>query len=118
MNNGWQFPNGLWRMPSVSKTKEIEFVCGDPNVLKHFPIIPAKDCLPDWYKKLNAQDQNGVPTIAGCMPVRDIVTSGYIIPNAFEQEIITSSVNEKGEEELDRVFPVEEMGKFLSLIHI
>ena len=64
---------------------DIEFLCSDRNVLKHFPIVPAKDCLPQWYKELHAQDNNGVPTVAGCMPVRDMVTSGYIVPNAFEQ---------------------------------
>ena len=93
----------------------IEFICGDENILKHFPIVPAKDHLPQWYKDLNAQDQNSVPTIAGCMPVRDMVTAGYIIPNAFEQEVICDSVNQFGEEEIERVYPVEEIGKFFEI---
>lgn len=113
MNNGWQFPAG-WE-PRMSNTKEIEFICGDENVLKHFPIVPAKDALPQWYSDLNAHDKNGVPTIAGCMPARDLITSGYIIPNAFEQEIIGNSFNEDDEEELEVIYPVEEIGKFFEV---
>ena len=94
---------------------DIEFLCSDRNVLKHFPIVPAKDCLPQWYKELHAQDNNGVPTVAGCMPVRDMVTSGYIVPNAFEQEVISDSINQYGEEEIERVYPVEEIGKFFEI---
>ena len=94
---------------------DIEFICSDKSVLKHFPIVPAKDCLPQWYKELHAQDNNGVPTVAGCMPVRDMVTSGYIVPNAFEQEVISDSLNQYGEEEIERVYPVEEIGKFFEI---
>jgi hypothetical protein len=113
MNNGWQFPAG-WE-PRVSNTKEIEFLCGDKSVLKNFPIVPAKDCLPDWYSDLKANNDNGVPTIAGCWTVRDIVTAGYIIPNVFEQEIIAQQNYDTGEEELERVFPVERIGQFMEL---
>ena len=45
----------------------IEFICGDEHISKHFPIVPAKNCLPKWYSELKAQDENGVPTITGCM---------------------------------------------------
>ena len=62
--------------------QDIKFICHDKNVLKNFPIVPAKDCMPDWYAKLN--DKN---SISNDMPVRDYVTAGYIIPNAFEQAI-------------------------------
>ena len=96
MNNGWQFPAG-WE-PRVSDTKEIEFLCGDKSVLKNFPIVPAKDCLPNWYSSLKANDNDGVPTIAGCWPVRDMVTAGYIIPNVYEQEIIAQTNRDTGEE--------------------
>lgn len=113
MNNGWQFPAG-WE-PRMSNTKEIEFICGDKNVLKHFPIVPAKDALPEWYRNLSANDINGVPTIAGCMPARDLITSGYIIPNAFEQEIIGTSYNLDDEQQIEVVYPVEEIGKFFEL---
>tara|TARA_B110000285_G_C14904887_1_gene505079 strand:+ start:81 stop:782 length:702 start_codon:yes stop_codon:yes gene_type:complete len=90
----------------------IEFISADEHVNKHFPIIPAKQCLPKWYKDLKATNEQSIPTITGCMPVKDMVTAGYIIPNIFEQEIIGTSVNQDGEEELERVYPVEEMGKF------
>jgi hypothetical protein len=108
MNNGWQ-------LPGFKMTKEIEFICTDENVLKHFPIVPAKDCLPEWYKQLHAKDDNGVPTIAGCMPVRDIVTSGYIVTNAFEQEIIGNTFDLDDVEQIEKVYPVEEIGKFFEI---
>ena len=60
MNNGWQFPAG-WEPKNM--TNEIEFICGDENILKHFPIVPAKDALPEWYSKLSANDMNGVPIL-------------------------------------------------------
>ena len=53
----------------------IEFVCSDKVVLKNFPILPAKDCLPEWYAKLKADS----PNISKCWPVRDIITAGYIL---------------------------------------
>lgn len=85
---------------------EIEFQCTDPHVLKYFPIVPAKDSLPDWYSKLKATE----PTIARCIPVRDIVTAGYIIPNAYEQAVGAEQENDI--EQVGRVYPVERIGEF------
>ncbi len=112
MNNGWQFPAG-WE-PRVSNKKEIEFICGDKSVLNNFPIVPAKDCLPEWYSKLNATE-NDTPTIAGCWPVRDIVTAGYIIKNVHEQELIAETDVSTNEEHVDRVVPVERIGQFMEM---
>ena len=37
---------------------DIKFICHDKHVLKNFPIVPAKDFLPEWYSKLKANEQN------------------------------------------------------------
>lgn len=92
---------------------EIEFNCADKHVLKYFPIVPAKDCLPDWYQKLKANE----PNISKCMPVRDMITAGYIIPNAYEQAV-GYAINLDDEEEVERVYPVEELGEFYTFMNI
>lgn len=112
MNNGWQFPNGLFWLQN--NMNNIEFICSDKSVLNNFPIVPAKDCLPEWYSKLHAKEDD-IPTIAGCWPVRDIVTAGYIIKNVHEQELIAETDLSTGEENIDRVFPVERIGQFMEI---
>lgn len=92
---------------------EIEFICGDKHVLRHFPIVPAKDCLPNWYKELKANE----PNISKCMPVRDMITAGYIIPNAYEQAVGYQVNAENGVEEVERVYPVEEIGEFYTFLN-
>jgi hypothetical protein len=84
----------------------IDFVCSDRQVLEHFPIIPAKECIPSWYAKLNAKEQN----ISKCFPVRDVITAGYIIPNAYEQLV---GIEFDGEiDQVGRITPVERIGEF------
>ena len=108
MNNAWQIP---W---AKSNTKNIDFICSDKAVLKNFPIVPAKDCLPTWYSNLKATEDN-VPTIAGCWPVRDIITAGYIIKNVHEQELISEHDIGSDTENVERIFPVERIGEFMEL---
>ncbi len=88
----------------------IEFICRDKSALTNFPIVPAKDCLPDWYNKLNTSN-----SIIDCLPVKDMITAGYIIPNVFEQEIIAEENLSTGQEDLERVFPVERIGEFMEV---
>jgi len=67
--------------------KTITFIkCLD--VSDEFQPIPAKDCLPEWYKKQQSYiDQkkrpdgsgNTTATIKKCMPVFDAMSAGYII---------------------------------------
>ena len=66
----------------------IEFVCepGDLGVIA--APLPAKQVLPDWFRKLPAVDKghvhannNGL-TIKRCMPFLDAMTTGWIIPLA------------------------------------
>lgn len=91
----------------------IEFICSDEHILKYFPIVPAKDCLPEWYSKLKANE----PNISKCMPVRDMITSGYIIPNAYEQEAGSIYNEDTDVHEAERIYPVEEIGQFWTVLN-
>jgi len=58
-----------------------------PNILDAIPHPkPALKFIPSWYKNLNKESQcpvsevSKLPTIKQCLPVRDFITSGYIIP--------------------------------------
>ena len=45
--------------------------------------VPASKMMPDWYKKMpNFRDNQNrkTETLKKCMPLRDMLTSGYIIP--------------------------------------
>jgi len=46
---------------------------------------PAKKFIPNWYKKMSLENKcpikHTTPTIKKCMPVRDYLTTGYIIPS-------------------------------------
>lgn len=83
---------------------KIEFISSDQKILEHFPIKPAKQALPEWFKDLPRDRSreidkgqgnypeflgNIIPTIKKCMPVGDLITAGYIIPNAYEQKFDT-----------------------------
>ena len=97
-------------------TKEIESLSGDENVPKHFPHSPVKDCLSNginnYMQKMIMEFQ---PHLAGCMSVRDIVTSGYIITNAFEQEIIGNTFDPDNVEQVEKVYPRGNRQKFLEI---
>jgi len=95
---------------------KIEFNTHDKHVLKHFPIKPAKDFLPKWYKGLPA-DLDSVPTIAKCMPVRDMVTAGYIMPMPFEQKCQVE-IDMFGKETVERDYPVELPGQFSAKVNL
>ena len=47
------------------------------NALDDVLPIPIKFNLPDWYKKL--EHTREFPTIKGCMPFLDTLTSGYLL---------------------------------------
>ena len=65
----------------------IEFSClreGDSRVFD--PPVPAKNCLPDWYKQINPFLSDGLndlgvrnSTVKQCMPVLDAMTAGYVL---------------------------------------
>lgn len=72
------------------KQNNIVFKVVDPGYIEIFdPPVPAKKEIPEWYKKQHKYTNgshleigdNGNPnhTIKSCMPVFDILTSGYLI---------------------------------------
>lgn len=90
---------------------KIEFYTDDARALE-YPPIPAKKLIPDWYKDMNEhvfdsrykddmkfqimnEFTNGIGTVKTCVPVRDYMTSGYII-RANVQSLITPEVTSDG----------------------
>ncbi len=68
------------------KSRKIEFLCKpeDEGILA--PPRPARDFMPDWFKRLPAVDKahltpknNGL-TVKRCMPFLDAMTTGWILP--------------------------------------
>lgn len=87
---------------------KIEFHCENEAIAKHFPPVPAAQMLPDWYKKMPfyiggkklndarelMQDRAKQPeTIRACMPVKDYITSGYMI-RMHSDLVVTPEKNE------------------------
>jgi len=72
----------------VRKKPTIEFLCSpeDQGVLA--PPVPAKEAMPDWFKRLPAVDKahltptNHGLTVKRCMPFIDALTTGWILPLA------------------------------------
>lgn len=68
---------------------QIDFKSSDQVVLENFPIVQAKKVLPDWFKNTSPEVRlqiagDVIPTIKQCMPVMDMLTSGYMILNPYE----------------------------------
>lgn len=89
---------------------KIEFITNNKLALDYYPPIPAKKMIPDWYKDMDlyvngkgnfnaktmVEENNQTPfTIKGCIPVRDYLTSGYII-RANADILITPEIFENG----------------------
>ena len=88
---------------------KIKFICGEPSVAKHFPIVPASQAKPEWYKKTKAwvgDPHQSYPTIKKCMPVGDLINAGYIVPNPVEQEISIAPRFDSGVTGFAREYPV------------
>lgn len=68
--------------------RRIEFVCDPADLGVIAEPIPAKNVLPDWFRRLPAVDKDHVTasdnglTIKRCMPFLDAMTTGYILPLA------------------------------------
>ena len=68
---------------------DIEFYTDDESIVEFFPPKSANKVVPEWYKEMSMRRVNrikniDVPTIKHCMPVQDMITSGYIIFNTYE----------------------------------
>ena len=72
---------------------DIKFICHDKNVLKNFPIVPAKDCMPDWYEKL--EDKN---TLEGSVEeYQKLIKLNLLIEKEFQKasKELSQSTREK-----------------------
>jgi len=75
-------------MFSIRRKARIEFLCRpeDKDVIAE--PMPAKACLPDWFRKIPALDKthltstNNGSTVKRCMPFLDALCTGWIIPLA------------------------------------
>jgi Family of unknown function (DUF6065) len=72
---------------SRSKNR-IEFLCRPEDKGVIAEPIPAKACMPDWFRKIPAIDKDHLTvtnngfTVKKCMPFLDALTTGWIIPLA------------------------------------
>lgn len=64
----------------------IEFLCRPEDLGVLAPPVPAKEVMPDWFKRLPAVDPSKLSptdnalTIKRCMPFIDALTTGWILP--------------------------------------
>lgn len=83
--------SGFWTVPNTCSGEDhlaIDFICDPPDLGVIAEPVPAKLCLPDWFKRLPAVDDgvmsatnNGL-TVKRCMPFLDAMTLGFILPLA------------------------------------
>jgi hypothetical protein len=75
---------GMRRQPTI------EFLCRDEDRGVIPPPVPARNELPDWYRRLPTVDRdvlsatNDGVTIKRCLPFLDAMVAGWIIPLAAE----------------------------------
>jgi hypothetical protein len=68
--------------------QQIEFLCRPEDKGVIAEPMPAKECLPEWFRKIPAVDKDYLtPTSSGftvkkCMPFLDALLAGWIIPLA------------------------------------
>lgn len=68
----------------------IEFLCAPEDEGVIAPPVPARDYLPDWFRRLPATDpevmsrSNTGLTVKRCLPFLEAMTVGWIIPLAAE----------------------------------
>lgn len=75
-------------MFGFSPPEEVAFLCAPEDLGVIAPPVPARDVLPDWFRKLPPVDKsrlstsdNGL-TVKRCMPFWDAMGTGWIIPLA------------------------------------
>lgn len=88
---------------------KIKFICGEPSVAKHYPVIPAGQYKPEWYRKLKpwvGEPHQSYPTIKKCMPVGDLINMGYMVVNPVEQEISIAPRLDTGVTGFSREYPM------------
>ena len=92
----------------------IEFSAHEIYVsLKDEYPIPAKNNLPEWFKKLNHDWQN--KTVKGCMPFLDSMSAGYILKTPQDFYINHNFINEEGNKDTTFACPMTDETSMLDL---
>ena len=93
---------------------KIEFSAHEIYVnLKDSYPIPAKNNLPEWYKKLDHTWPD--KTVKGCVPFLDSMSAGYILKLPQDFYFNHNFTNEKGEKDTIFACPMSEESGFLNL---
>lgn len=67
-------------MLNLFKTKPtIEFFTADFGARKYYPVKLAKECIPDYWKKMPSKTTNDSATVRMCPGIGDWLTTGFII---------------------------------------
>ena len=84
----------------------ITFVCGKEEASQYAPV-PASTFKPNWYSDLDTyvDEEKTFPSIKKCMPVFDVMNTGYIMFNAVDQEITAQPNFGQGTIGFDRRYP-------------
>jgi hypothetical protein len=78
---------------------KIIFNIDDNLALEHWPPVPTKDYLPEWYSKLPLPKDSyefneiAIQNVRACVPVGDFLTSGYILKTTYEFRVIEKIIN-------------------------
>jgi len=78
----------------------IEFLCAPQDLGVIAPPVPAREALPDWFRRLAPVDKNHLSTtdnaltVKRCMPFLDALMAGWILPLAATVRI---EIADKGE---------------------
>jgi hypothetical protein len=95
---------------------EIKFIYAHRGLSDEYKPYPVSEDIPDWYKKTASYVSPGkIPpekggttaTIKRCMPIFDVLTSGYIIPTPNDL-YVRPHITETGEKEVWYTWPHEE----------
>lgn len=68
----------------------IQFITNDPLIAEHFPPVPSEKFLPNWYADLKVGEplqSAHAANVKNCLPVKDLLCSGYIMFNAYQTHI-------------------------------
>jgi len=82
------------------------------NLKDEYPS-PAKNNIPEWFKKLNHDWKN--KTVKGCMPFLDSMSAGYILKIPQDFYINHNFTDEKGNQDTTFACPMSEETSMLDL---
>lgn len=73
---------------STTDAPQIEFLCAPEDLGVIAPPVPAREAMPDWFKRLAPVDKNHLSTtdnaltVKRCMPFLDALMAGWMLPLA------------------------------------